>query len=322
MADSPNTPPPGFVHVDLDGLWTLAGCYGYPEADGFTDDPVFKLALPRLLALFDELEIQATFFICGRDLELPEKAGAIARIAQAGHELACHGYAHRMDLEELPDAEIDAELERAAAAIARAGGRRPVGFRAAGYAAGDRLLAAVARAGMAYDGSLLPTRWGPLLRFMAGRLRSRVARETGAKAPRAPGQYGGGGALAPTWFEPGGGLPRLLRLPVAVSPTLRLPLHASIGMLIGERHVLGGLRRLARRGVPVCYLLHGLDALGAEELAGRLPNALAATSAFRVPLARKAAFLRAVLVELKRLTGIRRADRWVEERQTSCNPNS
>lgn len=314
--------PAGFVHVDLDGLWTLAGCYGYPEADSFSDDPVFKLALPRLLGLFDEFEIKAAFFISGRDLELPEKAEAIARIAAAGHEIACHGYSHRMDLEELSDSEIDAELARAGEAIARVSGSRPLGFRAAGYAAGDKMLAAVSRAGMKYDGSLFPTRWAPLLRFMAGRLRARVARETGVKAPRAPGQYGSGGKLDPCWFEPGGGLPRVLRIPVAVSPTLRLPIHASIGMLIGERYVRCGLRRLARRGVPICYLLHGMDALGAEDLAGRLPNALYKTSAFQVPLAKKMAFLRAVLNQLKRVADIQRTDRWVEAFQAQGRSNS
>lgn len=312
MTESQNIRPAGFVHVDLDGLWTLAGCYGYPEADGFTDDPIFKLALPRLLGLFDDLEIKATFFISGRDLELPEKSEAVARIAAAGHELACHGYSHRMDLEELDAAAIDEELGKAAEAIGRVGGQRPLGFRAAGYAAGDKLLAAVSRAGMKYDGSLLPTRWAPLLRFMAGRLRSRVARETKCKASRAPGQYGSGGGLKPVWFEPGGGLAPVLRIPVAVSPTLRLPIHASIGMLIGKRFVIGGLRRLARRGVPICYLLHGMDALGAEELTGRLPNALYETSAFQVPLAEKLDFLRAIMAELKRLAEIQRTDAWLK----------
>lgn len=322
MIGSSSRLPPGFVHVDLDGLWTLAGCYGYPEADSFTDDPIFNLALPRLLGLFDEFQIKATFFICGRDLELSEKAEAIARIAAAGHELANHGYLHRMDLEELSDSEIDIELGRTAEAIARVAGSRPLGFRAAGYAAGDKMLAAVARAGMRYDGSLLPTRWAPLLRFMAGRLRSRVARETGSTAPRAPDQYGSGGSLVPCWFKPGGSLAPLLRIPVAVSPTLRLPIHASIGMLIGERYVLSGLRRLARRGAPICYLLHGMDALGVEELAGRLPNALFKTNAFQIPLAKKLSFLRAVLNQLKRIADIQRTDRWVAGYEAQNRPNS
>ncbi|MCE5231663.1 polysaccharide deacetylase family protein [bacterium] len=305
--------PVGFVHVDLDGLWTLAGCYGYPEGDSFADDPTFNLALPRLLGLFDEFDIKATFFISGRDLELPEKADAVRRIAAAGHELACHGYSHRMDLEDLSDADIDDELARAADAIARAGGSRPIGYRAAGYAAGPRMLAAVARARMKYDGSLLPTYWAPLLRLMAGRLRSRVERETGGKAPRAPGQYGRGGRLSPQWFDPGRGLGKVLRLPVAVSPTLRLPIHASIGMLIGADFVRGGLRGLARRGVPICYLLHGMDAIGAEELTGRLPNALMSTKAFRVGLQKKMGFLRSVMGELKVVARVQRSDGWVEK---------
>ncbi|MEN6625136.1 MAG: polysaccharide deacetylase family protein [Candidatus Sumerlaeia bacterium] len=310
MSEPDDRRPVGFVHVDLDGLWTLAGCYGYPEADSFANDPIFKSALARLLQLFREFDIKATFFICGRDLELPEKAEAIAGIVAAGHELACHGYAHRIDLEDLGGPAIDEELARAGEAIRAVSGAWPLGFRAAGYAAGPRMLGAVSRAGMRYDGSLLPTRWAPLLRAMAGRLRARVARETGCKAPGAPDQYGHGGPLRPEWYRPEGLAP-VLRLPVAVSPVLRLPIHASIGMLIGERYVRGGLRGLARRGVPVCYLLHGMDALGAEELQGRLPAALLSTRAFQIPLENKLAFLRPVLGELNRLTRIQRADRWL-----------
>ena len=307
MAFQSSSPPPGFVHVDLDGLWTLAGCYGFPEGDSFQNDPVFERALPRLLALLDEMGLRATFFIVGRDLESPAKAGAVAEIARRGHELANHSWSHRLGLEEVPGEAQQDEIERASAAIAAICGRRPLGFRAPGYTAGPNLLGACGRAGIRYDGSLLPTRAAPLLRLMAGRLRARVRREL-AGAAEAGGmadgiagagrQYGGAGGLAPEWFRPADGGPPVLRLPLAVSPLLRLPLHASLGRLLGLKFVVTGLRRLARRGHPVTFLVHGLDLLGAEELEGRLPRALSETRPFQSPLSEKLDFLRQALAAL------------------------
>ena len=60
-------------------------------------------------------------------------------------------------------------------------GRRPLGFRAPGYTAGPRLLTELSRAGLRYDGSVLPTRAAPLLRFLANRLRAQIRRELGKK---------------------------------------------------------------------------------------------------------------------------------------------
>lgn len=66
--------------------------------------------LPRLMELFRNKNIKATFFTTGRIAELyPE---AIAQIPENGHELGCHGYAHeRFDR---------LDKEQASAAIAKA----------------------------------------------------------------------------------------------------------------------------------------------------------------------------------------------------------
>ena len=48
----------------------------------------------RILALFDECSITGTFFILGWVAE--RYPGLIHRIAQRGHELACHSYWHRL----------------------------------------------------------------------------------------------------------------------------------------------------------------------------------------------------------------------------------
>ena len=313
--DAPATRPPGFVHVDLDGLWTLAAGYGYPERDAFERDPVFTLALPRLLGLLEELALPATFFICGRDLELPEKAAAVRAAIDAGHEAACHGYAHRLDLEQAPQAEIDLDMGRAVEAIEAAAGRRPIGHRAAGYGAGDRVLRAAARAGLRYDGSALPTRWAPLLRWGAGRLRRRVGEGTAAAGHGA--RYDAGDASrAPQWHDPGEGLAPLLRLPLAVSPRLGLPLHASVGIMLGQGAVSRGLTGLARLGHPITYLLHGLDLLGGQELERRLPPGLARARPFRYDLGRRLAFVESVLRRLAEVADVELTERWLTRTDT------
>jgi peptidoglycan/xylan/chitin deacetylase (PgdA/CDA1 family) len=299
---APAWPPPGFVHVDLDGLWTLAGAYGFPEGDAFAQDVVFERGLARLTALFERRGLRATFFLIGRDMESPAKALAVRDAIAAGrHEAACHAATHRMDLERLADAELEREIDGAAATIERAVGRRPLGFRSPGYGVGPRALAACARAGLRYDGSCLPTPWAPVLRFLAGRLRRRVARAIGPDAARPVAgeelQYGGlaanpGDPWAPGWWRgaDGGGTP-ILRLPLAVSPVLRLPLQASLGMLLGLRRWEAAMRGTARRGWPVTWLLHGMDAVGREDLEGRLPPVLLAQRGFATPLAAKLDFL-------------------------------
>ncbi len=319
MAISPPPRTPAFIHVDLDGLWTLAGAYGYPEGDSFADDPVFKTALPRLLELLRGLNIPATFFINGRDLELPDKAEAVRAAIEAGHEPACHGYAHRIGMEQLAEGEIEAELRQAVEAIEQATGRRPLGLRAPGYGAGEKILRAAARVGLRYDGSNLPTPWGPLLRLVANRLRARVERGSGIVAPL-PGrhqQYAGGGrSLVPQWHDPGQRLPPILRLPVSVSPRLRLPIHASIGIAMGARRINRALTSLAHRGQPITYLLHGMDALGAEDLAGRLPQALAREPLFRFSSDQRLAFLSQVLTHLREVAKIQRTDHWFKHSST------
>ncbi|MBI1785884.1 polysaccharide deacetylase family protein [Candidatus Sumerlaeota bacterium] len=297
----PNRPtPPCFIHVDLDGLWTLSAAYGFDEGESFARDPIFEHALHRMLDLFDRLGIKATFFIVGRDLELPHKRDAVKEIIQRGHDLANHSYRHLIGLEDLSEANIREEIESAQRAIEELWGQTPIGFRAPGYNAGGRVLTTCQKLGFKYDGSMLPTCWGPLLRFAAGRWKSSQVRTA------ASGQYGrisiAAMDLAPQWVRPDPALPPLVRLPLAVSPLLRLPLHASLGIMLGERRVLAGLRRLARRGWPITYLLHGFDCAAQEEYKDQLPPALRESRVFTRPLEEKMGFLEKVLGGLKTFT--------------------
>lgn len=83
--------------------------------------------LPRLLGLFDEFGIRATFFTPGKTAETyPE---ALKEIADRGHEIACHGYEYE-NFSLLSYEEQRERIEKAAEAIEKVLKKRPKGFRA------------------------------------------------------------------------------------------------------------------------------------------------------------------------------------------------
>lgn len=83
--------------------------------------------LPRLLKLFDEFGIKATFFVPGKVVETyPE---LIREVADRGHEIGCHGYEHE-NFGLLSYEEQRVRIGKAVDAIEKACGKKPAGFRA------------------------------------------------------------------------------------------------------------------------------------------------------------------------------------------------
>jgi polysaccharide deacetylase family protein (PEP-CTERM system associated) len=112
----------------------------------------------RLLALFDETDVRATFFVLGWVAE--RFPGLVARIAEAGHEIASHGYDHGLVYDKTAAAFL-ADLRRAGAAIKHATGVRVTGYRAPSFSITDRSLWALdvlVREGYTYDASIYPIR--------------------------------------------------------------------------------------------------------------------------------------------------------------------
>jgi len=111
-----------------------------------------------LLRTFEETESKATFFVLGW---VAEREPALVReIAERGHEIACHGYEHRLVYDIGPE-RFREDLRRACGAIEDAVGTRPRGFRAPSYSITDRSLWALdilAEEGFEYDSSIFPIR--------------------------------------------------------------------------------------------------------------------------------------------------------------------
>jgi peptidoglycan/xylan/chitin deacetylase (PgdA/CDA1 family) len=110
-----------------------------------------NVGVPRLLALLDDVEITATFFVPG--LTADRYPGTVEAIAAAGHEIGHHSYSHRSPVDLGLEGER-ADFERALAALDRLG-VRPQGHRSALWEASWDTPALVAEYGLAYDSTLM-----------------------------------------------------------------------------------------------------------------------------------------------------------------------
>ena len=112
----------------------------------------------RLLDLFDEFHVRSTFFVLGWVAE--RYPGLVRDIASRGHEVASHGYAHRLIYDQTPAA-FRHDIRRAKRLIEDACGRSVRGYRAPSYSITPRSLWALdimLEEGYGYDASIFPIR--------------------------------------------------------------------------------------------------------------------------------------------------------------------
>lgn len=113
-------------------------------------------SLERLLALFERWNVRATFFVLGWFAE--RNRAAVRAIAEAGHELACHGYGHRL-IYHMSAGEFREDVRRAKGLIEEIAGRAVEGYRAPTFSIVARTAWAVpilVEEGFRYDSSIFP----------------------------------------------------------------------------------------------------------------------------------------------------------------------
>lgn len=112
----------------------------------------------RLLRLFSDEDVTATFFILGCVAE--RQPSLVQRIAALGHEVASHGYAHRLIYDQSASAFRD-DVRRSKDLLESLAGRPVEGFRAPSYSITPRTLWALdvlIAEGFTYDASIFPIR--------------------------------------------------------------------------------------------------------------------------------------------------------------------
>lgn len=202
-----------------------------PAAWGRLESRV-EAATERVLGLLAASGVRGTFFFLGWVGE--RHPGLVRRVAQAGHEIASHGHAHRLAYRAGRE-RFREDARRAKRVLEDALGGLVRGYRAAGFSITPETPWAfdvLAEEGFAYDSSIFPTRRAH------GGFRIDRRRPFRVQGPE-------GGTLWEFPIVPARAGP--LRLPFAGGGYLRLwPLA-----LIRAAH-----RSLNRSGVPVTYYVH------------------------------------------------------------------
>jgi polysaccharide deacetylase family protein (PEP-CTERM system associated) len=112
----------------------------------------------RLLDLFDSHDVRATFFVLGWVAE--RHAELVREISGRGHEIASHGYGHRL-VYELTVAEFRDDVRRARRVLEDTIGQAVTGYRAPSYSITRRSLWALdvlVEEGHTFDSSIFPIR--------------------------------------------------------------------------------------------------------------------------------------------------------------------
>jgi polysaccharide deacetylase family protein (PEP-CTERM system associated) len=110
----------------------------------------------RILDILDRHRTKATFFVLGWIAErLPE---LIEEVDRRGHEIATHGYSHRL-LTDMNPVEFDVDLGKALEITSRHTGQDIVGFRAPSFSVTEKTLwslEVLTKNGIRYDSSIYP----------------------------------------------------------------------------------------------------------------------------------------------------------------------
>jgi peptidoglycan-N-acetylglucosamine deacetylase len=260
------------VSIDLDDKWSYLKTHG--DASWQTMPSFLDVVIPRMLSFLDVADVNATFFVVGRDASHAEKQDLLRAIPARGHEVGNHSYNHEPWLCRYGVDQTREEIGRAHEAIQQATGQCPIGFRGPGYSLSAATLRTLRDLGYRYDASTLPTWIGPVARaayVRAADLTPEERRERGAL-------FGtlrdGLRPLRPyRWGLEGG---ELIEIPVTTMPLSRLPIHftyllylSAISPALARKYLRLALMLCELRGIGPSMLLHPLEFLDPQDVVCR-----------------------------------------------------
>lgn len=143
--------------IDLEDYFHVSNFEGYITRDKWNCMPLrIEESTRRVLDILSSYGVKATFFVLGW---IAQRLGSLIReILAAGHEIASHGYDHRLAYNLNPE-EFRADIRSSRSAIEDATGQRVYGFRATSYSITRRnlqYLQILAEEGFLYDSSIFP----------------------------------------------------------------------------------------------------------------------------------------------------------------------
>ena len=110
------------------------------------------VAIPRIVELLKRYDIKATFFTPGHTIE--SATAGVESYVNAGHELAHHGWTHRLPVT-LSREEEEEEIVRGNEAIKRVCGQYARGYRSPAWDLSPHSIELLLKHGMRYDSSMM-----------------------------------------------------------------------------------------------------------------------------------------------------------------------
>jgi polysaccharide deacetylase family protein (PEP-CTERM system associated) len=145
--------------VDVEDWFQVQAFAGTIPRSAWEDMPRRVVAnTERFLAMFEQAGVQATFFVLGWVAD--RHPDLVRRIVAGGHELASHGYAHRLAHEQT-EAEFRDDVGRARRLLEDTGGVPVAGYRAPTFSINTRnpwAFDVLEQEGYRYSSSIFPIR--------------------------------------------------------------------------------------------------------------------------------------------------------------------
>ena len=156
------------ISVDMDEWYQCRWATGsefarWPDTQTFfreyyhSDQPVGEIIslTERILKLFDENEISATFFFTGEIASYyPD---LVKEIVKNGHEIASHNYLHK-DYTKKNASEFFENLKKSKNVLEILSGQKILGYRAPNSTVSSYMIHDLVQLGFTYDSSITPTR--------------------------------------------------------------------------------------------------------------------------------------------------------------------
>ncbi len=259
------------VSIDMDSLYCYRQIHGLesPESSvsSQTTDPIYSLAIPRYIQLFSQRKVPVTLFVVGRDLRQPRVKSILQDTQNYRWELANHTYSHPYALTRLPADRILREIQWGEEAILEIA-PKVYGFRAPGYNITPEVIHILRQRGYLYDSSAFPCPPYYLakaavmtaMRFAGRKSRSILGSPRVLLTPTRPFRTDGD----PYRPSADSSRPTIWELPIAVTPTLRLPFIGTSISLFPEK-LLHLMVKSVQKMPFVNLELHGIDILDAND---------------------------------------------------------
>ena len=149
--------PENLLTFDIED-WYHANFEGVDLSAHRGDHSRFRANMDLLLQLCSDAGCKATFFVLGLiGEEYPE---VVRDIAQAGHEVASHGYGHQLAYRQTME-EFKADVKKSAEILQTLTGEKVLGYRAPSWSIikeNHHYLAVLEELGLQYDASIFPVK--------------------------------------------------------------------------------------------------------------------------------------------------------------------